>query len=684
MTTSEYAQTLEDPRVPMTLRIGVAGSRRIPEEQRAAIKTALSNLYRNLGKAFEDISATDEAGLLYSTHRGSHRIRFISSLAEGIDRLAVSEELIPFEHELAAVIPFLQEEFRTDFNAENSVVNQQTGTKKEFDTLLERLKADSDLNQPRLIELDGDPQDRESAYLHCSQVHAEHCDLLIAVYDTQANPNLGTGATVAAAKAAGLPVIEMDIHAPDQPRICTSGKYGNESCSHDLSEAHLEAELSRVLLFTDVLLKKDGQPESSTDTSTHQIREAIAERVRVFSTHNNLTPSSESPDFDGAGPVALEREFYSPFSQVFGRFKSALTKGHSSGGTNHSQPEEHNPSQQDSHKSNQTEHCFYSQFLRADRLANYYANIHRSGFLLIYLCGALALVFAAVGLLMKKYHDLVMLLVTGELLLLAVIAWIYFRDKDPFSAPEGWQRRVAQGFHGKWLEYRCLAEFLRPLVFLAPLGRSYSVSRFHNSAEFLGRLNRGVTGAGSSWLNIHTEILVRYAGFGHCRLDAQQLNQTNDFIQQSWLTGQVNYHRSNAHKMHHMAEKLEHFGVWCFGITLFALFTKLGIGLAEDWLHHHHIDLVWVSGIAACSAIIFPVLAAAAVAIANHAEFAISSQRSQTTQAFLQAKLNRLNELKTQSDSKALHDEVDEISRVLMKEVFDWLEIYEVKKSELA
>ena len=136
--------------------------------------------------------------------------------------------------------------------------------------------------------------------------------------------------------------------------------------------------------------------------------------------------------------------------------------------------------------------------------------------------------------------------------------------------------------------------------------------------------------------------------------------------------------------MEHISERLEHFGLYCFIGTLLALTTKLVVGvlLSQKLLQHGIFDTI--AGISALLAIILPVCAATSVAISNHAEFAISKQRSLTMESFLSQSTSNLKRRSDQMNSEEYSQLFDGIAQNLLKEVSDWLEIYEVKKSELA
>ena len=173
-------------------------------------------------------------------------------------------------------------------------------------------------------------------------------------------------------------------------------------------------------------------------------------------------------------------------------------------------------------------------------------------------------------------------------------------------------------------------------------------------------------------------MLIRYVGFNHVRLDSENKGKITQFIKLKWLLGQQKYHSKNADKMERITERLETFGKFCFFTTLAVLIAKL-VG-SKVWHDMPHGFSVFASYIG----IVLPVMAATSLAIANHGEFAISNQRSRSMAALLARKIELLTAKEDQLATKELVEHVDHIAKATMKEVSDWLEIYEVKKAELA
>ena len=215
-----YEDMVSNPLVPMTLRIGVAGHRLLPDTVVEQIR--------------ERICAPV--------------VRGISSLAEGADRLGIAPELLPPAFEMAAILPFLKEDYRQDFCPGFSAVDCERGTETEFDELLQRIVQMSG----QVIELDSNPDNRERAYLECSYTLAAHSDILIAIYDGDRSELKGTAATVDYAKRNGVPVIHIST-LDATCKLYFSNQSGCENGSVEFSQEALQQELRRILLFTDIL-----------------------------------------------------------------------------------------------------------------------------------------------------------------------------------------------------------------------------------------------------------------------------------------------------------------------------------------------------------------------------------------------------------------------------------------------
>ena len=97
----------------------------------------------------------------------------------------------------------------------------------------------------------------------------------------------------------------------------------------------------------------------------------------------------------------------------------------------------------------------------------------------------------------------------------------------------------------------------------------------------------------------------------------------------------------------------------------------------------HSFFEVLFEGFFAWLAAILPMLATTAYAIRNHAEFDISAQRSLSMRTALISRRKQLMPGPSTLTSSQMTMILNDIATVTIKETADWLEIYEVKESEL-
>ena len=153
------------------LRIGVSGHRFLAEVDR--LRASIDAALNRLGKAFPGRPFT-----------------VLSSLAEGADRLVVSQILHQPEGKLVAVLPMPRDSYIADFASSES--------RAEFAALLGRA-ADS-VELPAL-------QNRDACYDAAAEYILSHCDVLFALWDGRGPQGTGgTGAIVERARARGLPL----------------------------------------------------------------------------------------------------------------------------------------------------------------------------------------------------------------------------------------------------------------------------------------------------------------------------------------------------------------------------------------------------------------------------------------------------------------------------------------------
>ncbi len=671
---SIYHEMVDNPLPPLTLRIGITGHRLLPVAQLKQLSKSICATYQAIDDVIKQLISEDEeiVATLYTGNTETKPIiRIISSLAEGADRLCIKPELFPSgreqevccDYELAYILPFLKKEYENDFNAES---------KAEFNDILNRVGNDSQIAQ--IIELDGDPGQRTQAYNDCSRVLVAHSDLLIAIYNGDNSKNQGTAAAVNAARKKGIPVIHISTLDTTRRFHYTDRNWNNRT---EIFTPHaLRLELRRILMFSDIL------DHSKTDQGETPKQKILARFIRYKGGENlEFTPETNNVDFDNAGPIELKKEYESELAKVFTTLKNMIaTPQKKEAASSLYFPEIETQAATTEKKKNFSAkqpmpslNRYFAAYLRADRLANYYSHIHRSTYVLIYLLGAAALIIAACALAFKKDHAtvLILVLVLFELALLFAIYRLYWRDN------------IKNKYHERWLEYRFLAEFLRTTCYLSLVGRPYSIANSHNTLEFHDRNMIGHSTIERSWLYIYTETINRWAGFNTCHLDPLYISKVNTFVIDTWLNGQINYHKDNAITMHVLGKELSKVSFWLFKatvviVTLKFIFTGSFIvfRIAPDTIS------VFFSYVLSLGAAILPILATTAFAIRNHAEFDISAQRSKTMYAALDFKQKKMESNAILTSSQVATN-LNEIAAITTKETADWLEIYEVKESEL-
>lgn len=655
-----YEKLVKQPLLPLTLRVGVAGHRQLTSDQAKSIRERLKQIYKDIDQITDQLCQDTTAQAIYSPE--PKIIRLISSLAEGADRLCLEKDLLPFKHQVGAILPFAQHEYEKDFLPSESVVDGRTGTVNEFRSYLNRTGFDVECNDnsgAQLIELDGAPDQRAIAYSRCSQVLVDHSDLLIAVYDGDQTEDKGTAATVNQAIERGIPIIHLSTLSEKSTALWEADFFGRGSQEKPLSKEDLRDELKKILLFSDLI---------SNDT-------LIQKRFQRYGAEENVAYSLDTPvDFDCSGPITLQNELPNASAGAFRLFKKILTRKSRVASLENQFRFNPEPSGEKAvHNSiadrSTSTHRFFGVFLRADQLANLYANIHRSTFLLIYILATLALLTASLSLALKQHLGWVFSLILIELFLLGIIYHLYRKDHH-FC------------FHDRWLEYRCLAEFLRPLIYLNLLGQSFTLFTRKNTPDFLSREMVGHQNSERRWLYIYIQTVIRWAGFSYCSLQPSYQDEIKRFIKRTWIKGQIDYHSHNAAIMQVLAKRLGSWSLRLFFATVGVVVAKLILVACELTLHLHF-PAVLTTGIALCTAI-FPILATTAFSIRNHAEFDISGQRSLTMRALLITHYNLLNNSTSECCSQELSTQLRKVASATTNEASEWLEIYEVKEAEPA
>jgi hypothetical protein len=247
-------------------------------------------------------------------------------------------------------------------------------------------------------------------------------------------------------------------------------------------------------------------------------------------------------------------------------------------------------------------------------------------------------------------------LIIAELLLLGTIWVIYY-----FGRRGRW--------HEKWIDYRLLAEYLRQLFFLLPLGPGEL-----SSPHLPKYLSAG--DPKSTWMYWHYLALRREIGMVGGEFSPTYLNSVRSFLNsKAGIRGQIEYHEKNAERLEKLDSRFRYVGILIFFAALLAAGVALAI-LGKDAEQRdvpisREIREIIVGLIATAA----PAFGAALAGIRTQAEFERVKKRSRATLQTLQRICKELSDRHQADDNisySALNLIVAEAGQLMVDELLDW------------
>ncbi len=473
------------PRPRCCVNVGVTGHRldRIDEMQLQAGAPAIESLLRSI---------VARTGTLLAQHRELFTpegadFRMLSGLAEGSDQhVAGIASRCGFS--LHAVLPFHRDAYARDFQGPTS------------STAFEALLASSQ----RVFEMPGDRAEPERAYEMAGIGILAHADVLLAVWD--GNDSRGPGGTAEVVRMAlkrGLPVVRFDPSRWGAPTLIWSG-FARMAVEHEnvadylsvpLDLASLDAVLSEILFVTD-------------DDERRFALEYFAEPQRLVRKRLEWPLMLAMTGVRGISRSAFRARPYVDATELewieIGSVLQRLSAAQASATA-----------------------ALRDAYAWADNLANHFAQSFRSGHVANFILAALAVVLATAGLI---WPNAKLVLINGELMviLLLVVHTHVGRSRQ-------WHRR--------WLDYRYVAERLRPMRTLKLFG--------------LARPGRAALRSDVNaprWTDWYAQTIWRQMGCPAGRVDEAYRKVLEALVLAEELRPQMRYHTAAAAQM----EKLEH------------------------------------------------------------------------------------------------------------------------------
>lgn len=581
------------PRVPFVLSVGVTGHRAdsLSPESLAALPSRIGNLLGLIADAGRELLERD--GDCFA--QVAPVLRFVSPIADGADQIA-AEVALERGWELQAVLPFKRADYRA------SLANH--GARERFDALVERATS--------VLELPGDQDRQLEAYVMTGRATVAHCDLLIAVWDgLPPRGRGGTGEVVQLAITRGTVV----LHLPTDP-----------------------AATERVLwsAFDPTVLTLADEPTAERPVN----RESIETLLRGL-----LMPPPDPQEHDFIKRFNRER-----VSRLRTRieYPLLLTAAGVRRFSSRDLSEKHTADQIRHEWKRYRESC--AEALRieapialleeayswADRLATHFAQTYRSGHIFNFVLGGVAVCLGLSAFMAPHYKfDLAVLEIV---ITLAIILNAHVGSRNE------WHRR--------WLDYRQLAERLRPMRSLKLLGVA--------APDPPGTATNPVP---RRWIDWYASGIWRAMGCPAGVIDRPAAACLADAIADHEIEPQVAYHQRNARLIDMLDKRLARIGLCLFAATLaVSLATIVGLATDADYVNQYG---NWFTLVSAG----FPALGTAVFGIRFQADFGGDALRSLATANTLRQIENELRQEVTLSRAADLSEQA---ARVMLADLDEW------------
>jgi hypothetical protein len=295
---------------------------------------------------------------------------------------------------------------------------------------------------------------------------------------------------------------------------------------------------------------------------------------------------------------------------------------------------------------------YFPHFAWANQLSILYGNLYRSGFVLNFSLGAMAVFFAVLGIPSLLAGKPEWPTVVLELLVITVVVGITIRG-------------YRQGWHERWIEYRTLAERLRLSRFMTLIGG------WRQDAALPGHL----TSYGeptNTWVYWHYRAVERAYGFSSGILDATRLEAIRCVLQDALTYGQATYHQSN-HRLEVIDRRLHRLGTSFFVLTIIACVIHLVLELRFHPPAHVSALLLGLNAF-------LPACGAALSAIRSQGEFHRVARRSHSMFDELTALRFRLSVIPARpSDlqSQEIRRVSERVAGLMLNETLDWRVVFQ-------
>jgi hypothetical protein len=581
------------PTVPFVLAVGVTG-------HRAEVLEA-GDVERLRERVRQTLLLIEQGGrALLERERdcfalGPPRLRFVSPIADGADQIA-AELALELGWELQAILPFAREHYR------ESLANH--GARERFDALLECSTC--------LLELPGDPDDSMDAYVMTGRATVAHCDVLIAIWDGK--PPRGRGGTAEVVQLAltrGTAIVHVPLDPESETRLLWSAfdpavvtVADDPGVARALDKTHVDA------VLTGLLMPPPDRQEQDF------LKYFLRERLRHFRTRIEYPLLLAAAGVKRFNPRNFTDKYCAAqIRDEWQRYRSSCA---------------------DAHNIIAPIDLLEEAYSWADRLATHFAQTYRSGHIFNFVLGGVAVCLGLSSFMvphLKLEEAVLEMLITIGIIVNARVG-------------------TKQEWHRRWLDYRQLAERLRPMRTLKLLGIA--------APDPPGTETNPVP---RRWIDWYAGGIWRAMGCSSGSIDARCANRLADAIADHEVAPQVAYHERHAEQIEMLDHRLELVGTILF-VATFLVSVAAIVGYATDtWFVNRYGN--WFTLISAG----FPALGTAIFGIRFQADFGGDAVRSMATADTLR---HIDDELRKDVSLTRTADLAEQAGRIMLSDLDEW------------
>ncbi len=581
------------PRVPFVLCVGVTGHRAEVLGENAL--DGIAPRLRGLFKLIEEAGAallTREQDCFANAPMGR---RFVSPIADGADQIA-AEIALELGWELQVVMPFERAHYRATLADDDA--------RAKFDALIARATCVLELPGAKGFELD--------AYVMTGRSTVAHCDILIAVWDgLPPRGRGGTGEVVQLALTRGTAVVHLPLDPNAPPRLLWAAFDPTVLTLADGPGVARPADRPSV----DALVRGLMMPPPDPGEQKF-LRRFARERLR------RIRARIEYPLLLAA--VGARRMGAHDFRE---KYCAAQIRD---------EWQRHRAGCSEPNLVTAPIDLLEESYSWADRLATRFAQTYRSGHIFNFLLGSIAVCLGLSAFMAPRFRfefAAVEILITGAIILNAHIG-------------------TRNEWHRRWLDYRQLAERLRPMRSLKILGIA--------APDPPGTETNPVP---KRWVDWYASGIWRAMGCPAGAIDARRSAQLAEAIADHEVAPQVRYHEHHAEQIDLLDGRLERIATGLFVSTLIVSFaTFSGIALGATWVGTYGNWLTLVSAG-------FPALGTAVFGIRFQADFGGDALRSLATARTLKA-IDQ--ELRKDISLNRAADLTEQAGRIMLADLDEW------------